>query len=303
MLPIDFRRISLLAPVLVLAAVLSSGCDSISDDPYEPVYLVESYQVANDTLQSVRLSRTTSIDAEYDTTALAVRGADVRIHLLDQAGAVESTYRLEERDTPGLYEPATDDLVLPLRTYRLEIDANGDRISSETTVPSDFAFISANSDTVVYQETRQLEFIMTRSVYPSRQTVFIFTSEALDPLPERLTPNMKRWYEDGEFELEEAIVATAPPLNEANYTLNADGTLTVPMPWLMVNFYGPQLVSANAIDDNMLDFVRSHQVQQGGSTLSPGEIPNILDHVEGGTGVFGSYARTERRVYIAEPES
>jgi hypothetical protein len=35
--------------------------------------------------------------------------------------------------------------------------------------------------------------------------------------------------------------------------------------------------------------------------LSPGEIPNIRDPIEGGVGVFGSYATVEAVVEILEP--
>jgi hypothetical protein len=56
------------------------------------------------------------------------------------------------------------------------------------------------------------------------------------------------------------------------------------------------------VDDNIFDFVRSHTVQQGGSTLSPGEIPNVLDRVEGGTGIFGSSAQITYETFVKRPE-
>lgn len=199
---------------------------------------------------------------------------------------------------PGFYEPESDDLVLPLRTYRLEAVIGEDRVSATTVVPDTFSLARINTERAIYQGDEQIEFVMTRSTYPGRQTVFMFTSEALDPRADQLTPIAEHLYEEEEVTLDELRLTTSPPLNEANYTVNADGTLTVPMPWLMVAFYGPQRVSAQAIDDNMLDFIRSLQVQQGGSTLSPGEIPNVLDHVEGGSGLFASYAMMSYEVFI-----
>ena len=38
-------------------------------------------------------------------------------------------------------------------------------------------------------------------------------------------------------------------------------------------FYGPNRIFANALDDNLYDYIRSQSIQQGGSTFSPGEIP------------------------------
>lgn len=48
----------------------------------------------------------------------------------------------------------------------------------------------------------------------------------------------------------------------------------------------------------MYDFVRSESVQLGGSTLSPGEIQNVITHVEGGLGIFGSLASDTIQTYI-----
>ena len=59
---------------------------------------------------------------------------------------------------------------------------------------------------------------------------------------------------------------------------------------------------ANAIDDNLYDFVRSQIIQQGGSTFAPGEIPNILERVNGAHGVFGSYARVSFDLFVKRPE-
>jgi len=284
----------------LVVAVILAGCDSVDDDVHAPVYLVESYQIANQPLRPVRLSRTASIYERYDTTALAVQDAEVRIHRLSAAREIDRTYLLvHDPESPGFYFPESTELVVALRTYRLEIRVGGDEVTSETTVPGSFDLVSVNRREAVYQSDEQLEFVFTPSQYPGRQTVYIFTSETLVPRADQLTPFWERLYEDGDVALEDLRIFTSPPLNEANYDVNpATGTITTPMPWLMVAFYGRQRVTANAIDDNMLDFVRSHQVQQGGSTLSPGEIPNVLDHVDGGTGIFGSYASVATEVTI-----
>ena len=41
--------------------------------------------------------------------------------------------------------------------------------------------------------------------------------------------------------------------------------------------------------------------ERGGSTLSPGEIPNVTTNVVGGLGLFGSYARVSNQTEIVEP--
>jgi hypothetical protein len=84
--------------------------------------------------------------------------------------------------------------------------------------------------------------------------------------------------------------------------VNADGTLTLQLPWLAVAFYGRNRTTANAIDDNLYDFVRTQSAQQRGGGFTPGSIPNVIEHVEGGTGVFGSIARQSYDVTVLRPE-
>ncbi len=288
--------LSLLSALLLLAA-----CDSTDPGEVETEYFVESYQVAGEPIGPVRLSRTADINARYDFDELAVSGASVNVLLVGAGGAVESTFPLtEQAGRKGVYIPSGDHRVLSGRTYRLEIavPATGDRVSASTTVPEAFRLVEANADTIVYQGAEQLKVRVTRSGYPGRPAIYVFQTEALDPRPEALTPYAANLFDNDAFTLDEVRIVSSTPLNEANYTAHADGTLSMEMPWIMIYFYGPQRTAINAIDDNLYDFISSYFVQQGGSTLSPGEIPNILDHVEGGTGVFGSYATLKYTFYV-----
>ena len=99
-------------------------------------------------------------------------------------------------------------------------------------------------------------------------------------------------------DLDDVLITESPPINEQNYDINDDGTLTIRLPWIAVAFYGPNRITASTVDDNLYDFLRSQQVQQGGSTFSPGEIPNVIAHVDGGTGVFGSLARVAADIQV-----
>jgi hypothetical protein len=303
---------------LVAASVIAlalAGCDATDPAASEPQYVVESYQVAGENMRQVRLSRTNAIDEVYDVTRLAVRDARIEVHLLAADGSIETTTPFRERTTdPGVYVPATAilPLIQPERTYRLEISFGDrpDRITAETTVPGLFYIERANADTVVYQGLQQFSLDVTKSAFPGRQSVFVFSTEALDPGLENLTPLYRDFIdpdpeatpEEIEDELDDFYITTSPPVNEGNYDVNANGTLTIRLPWFAVAFYGPQRVSPSAVDDNVFDFLRSQGIQQGGSTLSPGEIPNVLDHVDGGTGLFGSFARVSAEVFIKRSE-
>ncbi len=300
-------RFSLFLGCLVGALLLVS-CDSTDSLEHTPQYVVEGYLQANGPLQQVRVSQTEDINAQYDFTALSIRDAAVEVQLLTPDGnGVEATFAYRHNPLEfGVYLPdGPVHRVLPLRTYRLVVTVGEDRITSETLVPGDFELLDVSRDEAIYQSFPQIEFTVTRSFYPTRQTVFVFTSETLDPLDfDNLTPFYRDVFDPDttqtpEDEIGQFVLNPSPPLNEGNYIVSDDGaTVAVPLTWIAIAFYGRNKVTASAIDDNMYDFLRSQQIQQGGSTLAPGEIPNVLDRVQGGLGVFGSYASVSADVTI-----
>lgn len=288
----------LLLPLLAVA--LLAGCDTYEQDDYAPEYIVEAYLVANEPLPTLKLSTTAPIDATYSFEAYAVSGATVVVNLLNDDGAVEESYPYVPVEK-GLYGPADGaDVVQPLRRYALEITPpeNGAPIRASTFVPGPLELISANTDTVTYQSTDQLEARVTRSFYPGRQNIYVFVVEALDTTA-GLTPFYKSFADDGDLEPEDVVLNATTPVNEENYDIEPDGTLTLRLPWVGVAFYGPNNIVANAIDDNVYDFLRS---QTNNGTQSPGEMQNLIDHVEGGRGVFGSMARDAMFIYVKPNE-
>ena len=297
---------------LLLATALLAACDSTDPGEFETEYVVEGFLVAGEPFQPIRLSRTTETNARYDFTALALRDADVRVDLLRDDGSVEASHVFREApDSLGVYFPEdTEALVKPLGTYRLDVTvaSTNDVITATTVVPDTFRLVDATLDEVVYQGTEQLELTVTRSRSPGRdQNYYIFVTESLDPREEQLTPFALAVFEqeDDEFNddrLDELRVNGSPILNEDNYDVNPDGTLTIQYPWIAIAFYGPNRLIANALDDNLYDFVRSQSVQQGGSTFAPGEIPNPLERVNGAHGVFGSYASISFELFVIRPE-
>lgn len=298
------HRLLFYVPLASLA--LLAACDTLEtqDPDFEPEYVVESYQIAQESLQPIRLSRTADVDGTYDFKAGAVRGAAVTMNLLGEDGRVEATFAFAEQGTtPGVYTAVDQHRLLPRRTYRLDVTTpNDDRITALTVVPDTFRLVRTNLDTVVYQSSEQFEVTVTRSFVPGRQNVFIFGVRALEPRYDQLTPFAAAIFDEDEDNLDDFATGSSPLINEANYEIDeAANTVTIAFPWLAVAFYGPSQLTANVVDDNIYDFIRSQQVQQGGSTFSPGEIPNVLERVQGGHGVFGSLARSITRVYIQRP--
>ena len=288
------------------SAWLLGGCDLFTDGTeFSPEYVVESYQVVGEPLQQIRLSRTASVDATYDFTAQAERDADVRVELLTEGGGgVEATFPYaKDENRPGVYLPADPlSALLPLRTYRMTAAlSSGDVLTAETTTPGAVRLENATLDTLVYQSDNQLELTAVLPPYPGRQNIFIFTAEALGALNEdRLVPFAAAVLDEDD-NLGNLRIANSPPINESNYDVDPDGRITIAVPWLIFTFYGDNRLAASALDDNLFDFIRSQSIQEGGSGLAPGEVTNIVDYVEGGTGIFGSLARFTHTVHLRPP--
>lgn len=281
---------------LLIAAAAWIGCDTLTPSEFESEVVVESYLAVDEPLPEVRLTRTIPLDASYDPDLIAISGAGVRVELLSEGGAVERRYDYRESEvSPGIYRPGgfpTVASVRPLRMYRLVVHAPGERdsITAVTTVPGQMSVVDVNRDSVVFQSDPPLTFELSRPEYPGRQSVFIFSTRAADAVVEQLTPFARGLYEDGDVTLEELSVRMSPVLNAENFEETEDGSLRIQFPWLAIYFYGRNEVTVRALDDNLYDFIRSQSVQQGGSTRPPGEIPNALEHVDGGRGIFGSSA-------------
>jgi len=290
------KRILYFFPILFLIA-----CDPYEQDGYTDLYVVESFLVAGKPFPQVLVSTTSPIAGRYSFTDRAVTNASVHIHALNESEAKVRHIPYRRSDTPGRYLPvSTDEIVQHDTRYLLEItglpDA-GARITSTTYVPRMFDLIGINADTLRYQGGKQFKITMSRGYYPGRQNIFIFTTEALDTVNYPLTPLYQNEFAE-QFGGESFRIVSSPIINEGNYKINNDNTITVPLPWLMVAYMGPNRISAYAIDDNIYDFYRSAEVQLGGSTQSPGEIENVIYNVEGGIGIFGSMAGVSTDIYV-----
>ncbi|MFY0684443.1 MAG: DUF4249 family protein [Balneola sp.] len=297
----------LLLTILIFTLFVVS-CDQYPQDDYEQFYVVETYLVAQNELPEIYLSTTAPVTSKYLFQDYAVSNASVTIDLLsdDKDSSIEQFYSYSmDQQNPGVYKPRVLHEVLPSRTYRIRIeDLPNDPSASivgYTTVPDTFSTLSEVPDTVVYQSGEQIELKITESVNPDRQSYFIFTTISESPEFESFTPLYLDFYDEDEEDLGDYVKTSSGIVNEENFDIHPNGTLTLKYPWIGVAFFGDNLIVANTVDDNVYDFLRSQSVQLGGSTLSPGEIPNVLYKLEGGIGIFGSLAADTIRTYIKRP--
>ncbi|MEO9885560.1 MAG: hypothetical protein ABJR05_05270 [Balneola sp.] len=284
------------------------SCDLYPQDEYEEFYVVESYLVALEELPPVFLSTTAPATSAYSFAGFSVQNADVRIDLLtgDKNSGIEQTF-IYQMDSSGVYSSTTSHQVLPARTYQLRIsnlpdDDPNALIRGYTAVPDTFSSKSQVPDSVIYQSVNQIQLDITPSVNAERQSYFIFTTIALNPSFQNFTPLYADFFDEDEDQLSDFTKTSSGIVNEANFETQEDGTITLKYPWLAVAFFENNQIVANIIDDNIYDFLRSQTVQLGGSTLSPGEIPNALYRLEGGIGVFGSLAADTIQTYIKRPQ-
>lgn len=295
---------------MILIALLA-GCDLLEPSGFEREIIVSGYLVAGEPLPDIRISHTLPVSQRYNPDSAAVLDADVRVQRISETDDVIKEYRYRLiPNSSGIYTPyglgslasaPADSVIYPLETYRLIADVPGfGTLTSTTTVPDTFSVATFSADTVTYQAADPLTFVLTPTDYPGRQSVFVFNTIALDGFEHQLTPFARSLLEDGdELTINDLRERVSPILNEENLQQQSDGTLEMQFPWLAIYFYGRNEVNVHALDDNMYDFVRSRSVQQGGSTRPPGEIPNVIDHIEGGRGIFGSYAEATVQFYVA----
>lgn len=279
-----------------------SGCDSNNFEAHTPDVVVEAYLMADEPMTEVWVSYSASVKGQYDFSSTAITDAAVSIALLSDDGSVENRYAFEmDASEPGVYKPAVEVITQGGRTYQLEVDVPGQSalVTAQTLVPRTFQLSNVGDSVLVYQGEEQFSLNMTQQLSTGGQAQFVFVTESLAPSMELLTPLYRDLEGDDEETIEDLRRFQSNIVSEANFEVNADGTLAIKYPWFGIVFFGPNRLNVNTLDDNMYDFIRSHEVQQEGSAFSPGEIPDVINRIDGGRGIFGSLAQGSIEVVVA----
>lgn len=318
--------------LLLFMPVLVVGCDLLTiADGYRQQVVVVGVLEAEGPLPPIRLSWTVPVDQPYRPDDVTISDAVVQVTRVESGIIVDYVY-----DVKGFYQPMSLDMVMPGATYRLEAHIPGipEPITAETLVPPMFDIVSEPTSSIPYGTGQGPEATITPSSMPDRQAVYLLQVRSLAPdsfFVAEVQPGQFRWHAAGledrfgltpfyadliltrdctpngegtfscPLDPEDVITGSSPLLNEASYVTNPDGNLVIRAPWLAFGYYGPQLLTVNALDDALIAFIESQITQQpGGSTLSPGEIPNVVTNVQGGLGVFGAYASRSVEVVVTE---
>jgi hypothetical protein len=283
------------ASLLILSIVLLGSCELYEQDSYVEQVVVESYQIALQPMNDVILTRTAPIFEEYDKSERGINDATVVVREFLPSGEFSQIITFV-RTGQGVYSPENEGFIVKPR-HRYDLEANipslDARVSTYTVVPDTFSIKGINSTALVYQGPEQFELTLSPSFFPGRQSYYVFTNETLDPENAEFTS----FYADADGNREDFYRVSSGIINQTSTAQNGD-IVELTFPWIGVAFYGPNRLRASAIDDNMYDYIRSLQIQGGGSTLSPGEIENIISNVEGGIGLFGSYSEVAIEIEV-----
>lgn len=291
---------------LIIASVLLviGACNPYSQDTYTEQVVVEAYLIAGNMLPPMRLSTTAEATVFYEFDQLALRGAQAMIWVLNKQTEQKEFRITYEEETPGIYQPTEAYRVEAGSKYLLEVKhPDYETITAQTKVPKDFSILNGIPDTLRYQSTEQLILELSAEAAVEGQNYYIINTVAKNPVEELLTPFYKEFIDDENEEekeqnLQDLTINSSGILNEGNFERNQSGNVEIRYPWLAVAFFGENAIIPSVIDQNLYDYIRSESVQLGGSTLSPGEIQNVLTPIRGGVGIFGSMARDTANTLI-----
>ncbi|MCY4158981.1 MAG: DUF4249 family protein [Bacteroidetes bacterium] len=293
----------LLRSLLVGLIAVITGCDSADFSVLDNKFVVELTLIANEPLPSARVSELARIDQKNQFKDLAITNAQVLL----TTGTTELFMEPSEGN-PGIYEYlGKKHIVQPGTRYDLRVTIPGmsEPITGMTNVPSSVKILAASRESGTYLTDEQL----TLKVTPGRgidqvQSNFTLVTQALDAGISSAVPFVAASLEDDdELTLEDFRIGGSPIIAEGNFVTFPDGTIELIYPWIGVNFYGRNIIYLNALDDNLTEFVRSAEEQQGGNgVFGPGVIPNVIQSLSGAHGIFGSVARDSILFTVFPPD-
>ncbi|WP_340102726.1 DUF4249 family protein [Rhodohalobacter sp. 8-1] len=289
----------------VIVLFVMFGCDVYEQDDYQELVVLEAYAIAGRPLPDVRLSTTSPATEEYNFRDVALNDAIVVIAQFDGTGQTVADFSYSLR-SDGVYR--ADDrstFVQPGTRYQIQVqfDSRQEQLSAETVVPQQFEVLSDVNESYVYQSENQLEILLTATESNANQNVYVFNTITREPDIDNLTPFYLDAVVNGNSDIEEFLNNSSGLINEGNFEINDDQTILLRFPWIGVAFFGENAVVINSADPNLADLVRSEELQLGGSTLPPGEIPNLIYDVKGGIGVFGSISTDTLITKFTRPQT
>lgn len=276
---------------LILSLLVGlGGCSSYKQDSFQPQYSVQTYLVANDPMPSIRLVKTQP--AKGSALSSEVPDAQLTVSEVNAQGSVIQIFPYKYGGGTS-YVPIVTSPVVPGHTYKLNIDVPSDNqpIQAQCVIPGAFQVKLNGSDTEKYQEGNGFTLQSTQSIYPGRGAYYVIAAVAQQPDSAHLTPYFLNKVENDSYTPTSSLKKISSRIfNQGDFKTDSQGNLIIPVPWDIFAFYGENELIVYTLDDNTYDFLRSLDVQYGSTQVTPGQLYNLIYHVNGGIGLFGGLA-------------
>ncbi|NUO80247.1 DUF4249 family protein [candidate division KSB1 bacterium] len=315
------RCLNLVASFAIALAVSSCSEQPTAPD-FEPKLVVNGFLKLGAGVDSITVSRTVAIDQKFDPALSRVTDASVRVrrqggnwHQLAQypPTPVKDAQGNVIAQVGGVYYLPKDSLEVEARaTYELSVQALGQQITAQTTVPEQLEIVEMNrgelfGERPLFFDGDTIEYVSGASFAdPPFFTVF------WNHVPNTTLYRMIADADNGEFANVIRDTTTAANIfkedlekREEPFGFNiADDVNLQPMRgrviWLYYYFYGWHTMRLLAVDE-------AYALYQQGQ-FAEGQVQEMpRSNINGGFGVFASYSEVKWRVFVkkgprSEPE-
>ncbi len=242
-------------------------------------------------MPSVRLTQT--MPAKNDGTTPETDLSDAHITVSEVSnGSVISSVRYQYGGG-NTYNPVSNQIVMPGTTCKLNIDipSTNHQVRAECIIPGTFHVKRADSSPAKYQQTNGIKLLSTPSSYPGRDGYYVIAAIAQKPDTANLTPYYaNKVATESNTPTSSLMKISSQIFNGGDFQKDSNGNLIMTVPWEIFAFYGENQLVVYALDDNTYDYLRSLDVQYSSTQVTPGQLYNLIYHVQGGIGLFGGIA-------------
>ncbi len=302
------KSISAAALFLVLTAAFLFSC---SEQPSEPSFaeklVVNGFLRLGSGVDSIVVSRSVPIEAQFDAANSRVAGAVVRLRRLHDRWFTLREYAAapgHDAATPGVYFLPPESLrVAGGQTYELQVTALGQTVTAQTTVPPPISLLEANrglryGDRPLLASGDSVEYVSGKS-FADAPLFSLFWP----PLPGVSIYRVIADADNNDFSNIIRDTTTAANIfkgdlekREEPFGFNIAFTpdfdpMRGRISWLYFNYYGWHTVRLLAMDEAYARYMQG-QLDDNSQRETP------KSNVVGGFGIFASYSEVNFRVYV-----
>ncbi len=255
-----------LLPVLAILAIVSGCKEPTSPNEYDNRLVVSGFLIEGEMIDTVMVQRTARIDEFFSSDAVAIPNARVVV----SGNGIVDTLRYDPSSPGRYYSVNASNVIRPLTTYALRIEAPGyPVVSGSTTVPDPIRILNRDLIPVALQYNSAPIGVQWSRCSQYADYVGSVTSR------DTLAPKIRRRVTD---------VDTTEPPDRTSFMFGFYDMTSTEIPWFAFNYYGSQRIAISAIDSN-------YSACLGQATVGGIDVKDMRYALKGGLGVFGSASR------------